>query len=61
MGCAITLFHIRTFKNLYSIPTGNLDNIRHEIDRSYENNQFHYIVLYQTSSYIESKCKTWVS
>ena len=61
MGCAITLFYIRTFKNLYSIPKGNLDNIRDEIDRCHENNPFHYILLYRTSNYIEQKCKTWVS
>ena len=53
MGCAITLFYIRTFKNLYSIPKGNLDNIRDEIDRCHENNPFHYILLYRTNNYIE--------
>ena len=42
MGCAITLFHIRTFKNLYSMPKGNLDNIRD--DRYYD--LIHFIIFF---------------
>ena len=47
MGCAITVFYIPTFKNLYSIPKDNLDNIRDEIHLNvpyHENNPFHYIL-----------------
>ena len=42
MGCAITLFHIRTFKNLYSMPKGNLDNIRQIVEMKI----IHFIIFF---------------